>query len=70
MDQSNLLEKDVDIYVQEVHKIGVIKCGKLSADKNKNLLKENKEWSKDSDFKCLLYNLSKGLKQLKKINDT
>lgn len=64
------MEKDVDIYVQEVRKIGVIKCGKLLAEKNKNLPKENKEWYKDSDFKCLLYNLSKGLKQLKKINDT
>ncbi len=63
------MDKDVVICVQAAVKTGVIKCGKLLVDKSKNWTKESKEWFKDSDLKCLHYNLNKVFNQLKKIND-
>jgi len=68
--QNNLLDKDVDIYALVENKIGVIKCGKLSMEKDKNSQKENKEWYKDLACKCLPYNSNKGSNLSKIPNDT
>ncbi len=58
-DQNNPLAKGVVSYVQVVNKIGAQKCIELLMVKNKKSIKVNKEWSKNLDSKCLLFNLKK-----------